>query len=69
MLKIDVIKFEAQDIITASLPNPNRPDDPDVPEDLEYCICPQFNCGSGNTEVFSHNPGCTCDTNAHWWAE
>lgn len=34
MLKIEVIKFEAQDVITASAANPN-------------CICDQFVSGCG----------------------
>jgi len=66
MLKIEIIKFEAMDVITASVANPDLPD---YPEDLEYCVCPEFKCGINNQEEFYHNPDCNCTTSAHWWAE
>ena len=65
MLKIEVIRFEAQDVITASTAAP------DYPKELDNCTCPQFKCGAGQEE-FSHSDGCTCPntgtaTDYHWW--
>lgn len=50
MLKIEVIRFEAQDVITASTAAP------DYPKELDNCTCPQFKCGAGKKD-FSHSEG------------
>ena len=70
MLKIEVIKFEAMDVITASVPTPPADNgEPDYPKELDNCVCPQFKCGPDETGSFSHKNGCNCTTNAHWVTE
>ena len=57
MLKIDVIKFEAQDVITSSIPTPNN----------KECICEPYMTGSmtepicryhEECEAIPHGPNC-----------
>ena len=60
MLKIEVIKFEAQDIITTS-GTPAAPKD----ETNMQCICNPEECTWGTTpdgaEIFVHSNGCSVE--------
>ena len=63
MLKIEVVKFEAQDVITTSI---STPPVEEYPKELDDCVCPKFKCGFNEEGAFERKNGCNCETDIHW---